>query len=444
MSVTIRGLFREALDQLRTETPDAAMATQAAAAINHCGRALVALEYGMSVELGYRGMSCAITGVIEPCRIVGTTWPETAGRAEALAGAATDMIARQVPSMSPAQRWAVAISVTQEARRFVEMAQEFPAYRFVPQLQAVSDAAVDVLQLAMLYPSTASDRAPLDHCAPSVRPTPAAPPHTAAQDAVSALAAAVHSRVARGEFSISEALACAAVLEIGFAHALTVSDADGVADGAWRSAAAAWVAVQRTCAPLDDGTKANPPKGSPVIAWAAQLEQALTATFGSPKSPGPGPTQASELATTARAVVNQAPDIAADIQRAAQRWSSGAYLLARERALPSYEDRNLDAALATDHVVFANADDLAGLGTALRDASRLSMSLARELDRTRKNVGEQPHPGLAARHGARSTRTGDLAVLKVMAGRAQRSATAVTGGEQWSFASRPPSRGPAR
>jgi hypothetical protein len=232
------------------------------------------------------------------------------------------------------------------------------------------------------------------------------------------------------------------VLEIGFTYALTVVASDGLTDGAWRSAPAAWQAIQRVCAPLDDGSKANPPKASPIIGWAAELERALTAMFGATSNSCP--TSAPELTTTARAIVNQAPDIAADMMRATQRWTSGSYLLARERALPSYEDRNLDAAAATDRVIFARGDDLARLGTAVRDASRLSMSLACEFDRTSKSVGEQPHPALAARYGGRSSRPGDLAALEVMADRARRSATAVAERAQWSFARQLSTRGPAR
>lgn len=442
MSVTIRGLFREAQEALRIDSPDAAMAAQAAGAINHCGRALAELEFGLSLELGYRRLAHAITDVIEPCRIVGTIWPDSVGRAEALAGAAADLLAHQVSNMWPAQRWAVAVAVTGEARRFAEVAREFPPYHGIPQLHAVRDAAVDVLQLSMLYPSTASDRSPLDRSAPRVRPDPTTSSAAAAQDAVAALAGAVHSQVARGEFTMSEVLACATALEIGMAKALTVVDSGEATDGTWRSAPAAWRAIQRECAPLDDGSKANPPKASPVIGWATELERALTATFGSQTSSSAAP--APELVTTARAIVNQAPDIAADLMRATHRWTSGAYLLARERALPSYEDRNLNAADATDRVVLVRGDDLSDLGTAVRDASRLSMSLAHELDRGSKSGGEQPHPGLAARHGGRSSRPGDLAALEVMADRARRSAVVVAERAQWSYARGPVNRGPDR
>ncbi len=442
MSGTVRGLFNEAQANLQRQPADAEASAQAAAVIRHCGRALAELEFGLSLEPGYRPMAHAITQLVEPCRVAGATWPGVSGRAEALTGAAADVLAHGAPTMSVAQRWAGAVAVARMARWGADRARQFPPYVAVPQLLAVADAAIDLQQLAMLYPPSGSDRSLLDRAVPVVRPSPGAAPAQAAEDAVSALAAAVHARVARRELSMGETLACAAVLEIACGHAISVAtraDSAVSADAPWRAAAEAWRAAQRACAPFDDGSKAVPPAGSPVIVWAARLERALTAAFEPPVGdeqgrPTPG---TARLATGVRAVANQVPDIAADLARGTARWSGG-YLLARERNLPSYEDRNFNAAVATDRVVLAGFGDLTELAVALDDARRLGMSLARELDHRTGTLGHQTHPDVAAAHAMRSTRPGDLAVLRVMAERAHRGATAVAGSPQWSFARRQP------
>jgi hypothetical protein len=199
--------------------------------------------------------------------------------------------------------------------------------------------------------------------------------------------------------------------------------------------------VQLACAPFDDGTKARPTADSAVFAWALQLDQALHATFEPARSGGVALQERADLADLAtgmRAIANQAPDLAHYLARSTAGWANGGHLLARERRLATYEDRNTNAAFATNRVIIARDRDLADVAQTLVDAQRLGMSLAHELDRTSGTLGHQTHAGLAAAHTARSTRAGDLAVLRVMATRAELNASAVAGPGQWSFAPREP------
>jgi hypothetical protein len=443
LSATIRDLLLEAQAALQLMPASGGASAQGAAAIGHCGRALAQL--GLEHESGYRDMGQAVTQLIGSCSVAQATWRGAGGRAEALAGSAVDVIARMSPALSAPERWAVAVAVAKVARSLSERARQFPSYEAIPQLVAVTEASATVQQLAMTYPPTQFGRMVLDRAVPSVRPSAMVTPIEAAVDAASALVAAVQIRVARRDLTISELLACTTVAEIAARHATSLA---AVARGSdrpeppWAAAPAAWRAVQIACAPFDDGTKARPTADSRVFAWARQLDQALHATFGPARSAGVEALRAradlADLATGMRAIANQAPDLAHDLGRSATWWANGGQELARERRLASYEDRNTNAAFATNRVIIARGLDLADLAQTLVDAQRLGMSLAHELDRSSSALGHQTHPSLAAAHTARSSRAGDLAVLRVMAARAELSASAVAGRAQWSFASRKP------
>jgi hypothetical protein len=442
LSATIRDLLLDAQAALQVLPANGGASAQAAAAIGHCGRALAQL--GLDHESGYREMGRAVAQLVEPCAVAQATWRGAGGRAEALAGSAVDVIARMSPALSAPERWAVAVAVARVARSLSERARQFPPYESIPQLVAVAEAAATVQQLAMAYPPTKFGRMVLDRAVPVVRPSVMATPIEAVVDAASALVAAVHTRVARRDLTVNELLACATVAETATRRASAVAAVAGGSDRPeppWAAAPAAWRAVQLACAPFDDGTKTRPTADSGVFAWALQLDQAVHATFEPARSGGVALRERADLADLAtgmRAIANQAPDLAHDLGRSAAWWANGGQVFARERRLASYEDRNTNAAFATNRVIIARGRDLADLAQTLVDAQRLGMSLVHELDRSSGTLGHQTHPSLAAAHAARSSRAGDLAVLRVMAARAELRAGAVAGQAQWSFAPRKP------
>jgi hypothetical protein len=437
MSSTIRELLDCVTDTIERAAPDAALLPAAAAVIGHCARSLRELSYEGPAGLGARRMYAAVLDLAQACDVAASTWPsEDAGRAEPLAGAAADAIAQAIGPLPPAARWALAVAVAELARRCADRARAFPPLRAVPELVAVRTAAAGVEQVAAMYPPSRSGRVALDHAVPRVRPPSQVTGLATAAAAAPALAAAVHAQVEHGTLTVAELLACARAAEIATQHAVTIAraiDTPGEQHQPWVAAPAAWRAVHRTCAPFDDGTKARPSTASDVIAWAAYLERAVHEQRRRGES-----TESRDLAegaTAIRAAVNQLPDLAENIERAVARWSRGNCLLARERRLASFEDRNLDAALATDRVVFARGHDLDDLAVAAWDARRLSANLAGELDRSSAIIGHQTQPALAAAHAA-TTRSAGQSVLRVHAQRAQARAAATAGSRQWSFAPR--------
>ena len=439
MTASINGLLAQA--QRHLEPPaDQRTAAIAITAIGHCGRALHELDLdGIASPTGTPEAAAAVARLATVCRAAAAAWPATSGRTETLTGAAADIIARRSPQLDPGQRWATAIAVSETTLRCTEFARTFAPYQSLPALVAVHAAVGAVEQAAALEPPARLARAVLDHPIPVAAISPGMSPLAAAAAAAPALTAAVHAAVARSALTISELLACAAAAETAAQHATHLAQtlaAPGQPKRTVTAAGYSWRAVQHACAPFDDGTKARP-EPSPVIAWADRLVQALHDEFGPPTQRGtlaPAAPELARLATGIRAIANQLPEMASYLQRAAATWGSGPHLLARERNLPSYEER--PARSAGERVVFASRDDLDDLQITLTDAAHLSVALARELHRTSGTVGRQVQPHLAATFTTAIDNDTNPITLGRRAIRSERNATA--NATQWGFGPRRP------
>jgi hypothetical protein len=432
VTTTVRELLASVTRTIEQAAPNPMLPVEAAAAVGHCGRALRDLAFEGVDAFGTRGMHASVIALADSCDRVAATWPSGTGRAELLAGAGADAITQISGQLPPSSRWALAVELAAVARHCGRHARSFPPVAQAPQLAEVHAAAAAVVQVATTYPPTPRGRVALDHAVPSLRPSPELAGIAAAADAAPALAAALHAQVARGVLSMSELLAsartAAVIARSGVAFAAAIAGPDK-ALRPWAAAPKAWRAVHGSCAPFDDGTKLRPPTRSEVLVWAAHIETSLyNASRATPR-------ELAATATAMRAIGNQLPDLAEDLDRAVRRWSAGNHLLARQHRLSNFEDEHLDAA-QPHAVVFARGSDFGDLTAALWDARRLSISLAGELDRSSATVGRQPQPDLAARYVAASDLAGHRA-MHTHAKRAHDRAAATTGSRQWAYAPRP-------
>jgi hypothetical protein len=434
VTTTIRELLASVIGTVQQASPDAALPVEAAAAIGHCGRALRDLAFEGVDAFGMRRMHASVLSLAGSCDRASATWPTSTGRAELLAGVAADAITQISGQLPPSSRWALAVELAVVARRCARNARSFPPAARAPQLTDVHAAAAEVLQLSTLYPPTPRGRVGLDRPVPSARPSPELTGIAAAADATPALAAALHAQVARGALSMSELLACARTAAVAARSAAVFAAALAGPEQTfrpWAAAPKAWEAVCGSCAPFDDGTKLRPPPRSQVVAWAAHIETSLyNASRGTPRD-------LAADASALRAIGNQLPDLAEDLDRAVRRWSADDHMLARQRRLSSFEDHRLDAA-RPDPVVFARGSDFGDVTAALWDAQRLSINLAAELDRSTPTLGRQPQPDLAARYVA-ATDVASQRETSIRAKRAHDRAAATAGSRHWAYA-----RGPRR
>lgn len=432
MTTTIRELLETVAHELSHTAHGPNLPPAAAATLGHCARALTELSYEGVPGFGARRMHTTVNELAAACQHAATLWPNDRGRPEALAGATADAVARIAASLTPGERWALAVSITDITRSCLDHVRSFPPCRHVPELLAVDQAAAALGQAAAQYPPTDLGRVVLDRSVPSPRPLESKYGVSAAADAAPALAAAVHAQVARGALTLAEQLATVAAAETAAQHAVALARTDTATNpkAAWTTTPAGWYAVHLACAPFDDGTKARPTSISEVIVWAASLEANLHDHAEDP----------SRSATALRGIANQLPEIAQHLERAVDRWARTNHLLARERRLASYEDHNLDAGVASDRVTFARGSDLDDLAAAIRDAAELTRNLASELDRTSDRLGRQPHPSLAISHITANRVAGDR-VLHIRAERARNRAAATAGSRPWSFAPRRPRPG---
>lgn len=432
MTTTVRELLASVTRTIEQAAPNPMLPVEAAAAVGHCGRALRDLAFEGVDAFGTRGMHASVIALADSCDRVAATWPSGTGRAELLAGAGTDAITQISSQLPPSSRWALAVELAAVVRHCGRHAGSFPPVAHAPQLAEVHAAAAAVLQVSTLYPPTQRGRVALDRSVPSVRPSPELTGIAAAAGAASALAAALHAQVARRVLSMSELLACARTAAVAARSAAVFAAALAGPEQAfrpWAAAPKAWDAVCGSCAPFDDGTKLRPPTRSEVLAWAAHIETSLyNASRGTPR-------ELAADATALRAIGNQLPDLADDLDRAVRRWSAGNHVLAPQHRLARYEDEKLDAS-QDEAVVFVRGSDFDDVTAALWDARRLSINLAGELDRSSATLGRQPQPDLAARYVAASD-VASQRELRIHAKRAQNRAAATARSRQWGYAPRP-------
>jgi hypothetical protein len=432
VTTTVRELLASVTHTIEQAAPNPMLPVEAAAAVGHCGRALRDLAFEGVDAFGTRRMHDSVVALAGSCDRMAATWSSSTGRAELLAGAVADAITQFSGQLSPSSRWALAVELASVAHRCARHARSFPPAAQAPQLAEVHAAAAGVVQVATIYPPTPRGRVALDRPVPSVRPSPELTGIAAAARAAPALAAALHAEVARGVLSMSELLACARAAAIAARSTATFAAAIAGPEQTfrpWAAAPKAWDAVCGSCAPFDDGTKLRPPTRSEVLAWAAHIETSLyNASRGTPR-------ELAADATALRAIGNQLPDLAEDLDRAVRRWSAGNQVLAPQHRLARYEDEKLDAAQG-DAVVFARGSDFDDVTAALWDAQRLSINLAGELDRSSTTHGRQPQPDLAARYVAASE-VASQRELRIHAKRAQDRAAATARSRQWAYAARP-------
>lgn len=380
-----------------------------------------------------------ITRLSAAAQAVAQVWPQHPAASASptgvpvadLVAAAADIAARLSPTLGEAQRWAIAVAFAETIRRCAHAAQNHPPYWAVPQLRRAESAAAAVEQHAAAQPPTALGSTILDRAVPLPTPPAATLGINTAPDAIVGLLHHIRSAVSQHRLTLGDAFAATLAARSAAGHAATLATALTRATATpppWRTAPAAWQAVQHAYAPFDDGTKntANTPDAaepasdtfpivdplggsSVVLTWAITLHDALRVAstaqtaavhvISGGATPG-GPQRAEDLAqtiTVLRAVSNGLPELAVLLRLGTDDWHTHHTLYAPERRLTSYEDRN-HAVTSTTRIVHPELGDLDELRSSLRVAENLSVSLSVQLDRTRPDLGANPQPALAATH----------------------------------------------
>jgi len=152
-----------------------------------------------------------------------------------------------------------------------------------------------------------------------------------------------HVRHATASRALTISAALAAVAAARYAAAQAVAFADGFTRAhpirePWRGAPAAWLAVDIAYAPFDDGTKHSRPD-DPVRAGAIRFYSALRDASLAFAAMPPG-IALPQQATLLRGLADQLPELAAALIRGTHAWAQTGALLAPERRLRRFEDRD--------------------------------------------------------------------------------------------------------
>lgn len=408
----------QALDPATTTTSATAIATLAPAA-----RALreLAATHG---EWATRRL---ITTAADQLAATAAAWPPMPARPVALVAAAADSIAVRPPKTT-ATTWALCVAIADLAHTALDTATSFD---LIADHDLLGDARTQVARLhqaAALNPPSARAQLILDELIPHPNGLQSASAFERGAESVVSLMIATRRAATNGRLTLAELLAIAAAAE---AATLVIADTASPSTGHHAMSpieATAWRAAQIACAPFDDGSKRTPPDPSDVLTYA----RLVTRTLGEGAAPTPSSTDCDHLTV----IANQLPLLADALTRAVDNWAGQRHIVALERRLPSFEQRNTVATPQANRIVPVTRTDLAELLATLHDTTRFTTRLAARLQEAIPGEHRRPQPRLTAAHSR--TATEDQHTLARRESRARRIADRHA--EQWSI---PPNGSPS-
>lgn len=379
MSTSIGELLTIAAAELRSLGTSANDADIVVSLLAPTGRALMALtDAELREHEGVLSINARHTAELaSACQHAAAAWSPVEARSRDAAGSAADITTQLAAGFTSGQRWAVSNAFAEVAATATTIAQGHEPYRRIPHLISIRHRAAALQQRATIDPPTRADNTALQHLVALSRHPDRTGLDIAAGTAI-ALTSAVHAAAARRALTLRELIVVSTVAEAAARYAKVLART-AHPDDPGAAAAAAWHAVTVACGPFDDGTKGQRTP-TDILRLARALDTNLRAALGPADAGLPerlrGQSDPAALTTHLQTVAIQLPDLAAQLHRGTCHWIEHKTLLAPERLLSSFEQRNDVAHGTGDRVVFAESSDLTGLLSALSDAGLQSTALA--------------------------------------------------------------------
>jgi hypothetical protein len=388
MSTSIRDLFLAA----DTELSRASTGRGGGAALD--ARAVIQTAGGILDQLRIDGLDHEVGGPREilaaqlarDCNAV-QAFGHSSSRAALLLGAAGDAVAALRHETTCGERWALTISIATATRRATTAYIRCGPYLPDPEIAAVRQAAIAVARLGAEQPPDPSALMVQDRPIPSVEHPRALTPMASALQAAHLLSSATR-RSATGlqpPLAIYEMKAVVMTAEAAARYAEALDAALGANDGTLRAdTPAAWLRTRQALAVFIDGRRPDTGAEEQILRRAAQLHDGLRRRLGPPDHlPAGQLVQVNSVDGTAMlGIVNQLPQLAADLQRNLSHLHGR--LIASADRLPVQENRVTERLRRS--TVVAGGADFNDLIRSLHGARGQSMELATRLS-GQQNLG---------------------------------------------------------
>ena len=393
MVTTLRQLLDDLTDRAGARPP-AASIEDVSGALAHVGRALSGLaEDGLTPGDSHRQRNAAALAAASTT--AGRLWPQSGGPLTDLAGAAADLVGRDLSVMGRSHRWAVTVEVAEVADHCARLGRRLLPEAAAPELEVVRRLAATIERDAQADPPTAAASVALDRLVPSPGP-PSGEAEVTVLEAAAGLLAALDRAQRADDLTLRDFRAAVAAAELTSRYGAAAAGMTGRDAGPPLVAGLAWQLAGRASMAFHDGRRGAPGDRGGVVPSSQALVRALRNEVEAPADLGEQRDRKTpaDVATAVQQVASHMPVLAARLTMAVERWSHTGQLFANARDLPCMEalpEDRIDAVIAGKHVRASGAD-LDRLRKLVGRAADLSARLAEALHRT---AGTDP---LAQRH----------------------------------------------